>query len=119
MFNIKNMNNIQLVTFNKLNNNEIDLFFIFIENLYNQKNSFKLIFDLTNMNSTDIIHLPKILNFMIKHKTNTIKYIEKTAIIIKSKTIKSIINNLVFKIHPPVKPNIITNNMNKALDFLH
>tara|TARA_B100000401_G_scaffold361397_1_gene259062 strand:+ start:915 stop:1274 length:360 start_codon:yes stop_codon:yes gene_type:complete len=119
MFNIKNMNNIHLISFNKLNNNDVESFFIFIMNLFKNEKSFKLIFDLTNMKSTDIIYLPKILQFMIKQKSNTIKYIEKTAIIIKNKSIKSIMDNLVFKIHPPVKPNIITNNINKALDFLH
>ncbi len=119
MFNIKDMNNIKLITFNNLSNNDVNSFFIFIENLYNQKLCFKLIFDLTNMSTTDLIHLPKILKFMLKNKENSIKYMEKSAVIIKSKAIKSIIDNFVFKIHPPVKPNIITNNMNNALDFLH
>lgn len=119
MFNIKNMDNIHLISFNNLIKDDVESFFIFLENLFNNDKCFKLIFDLTNMKTGDIVHLPKILKFMIKHKPNTIKYIEKTAIIIKSKTIKSIMDNFVFKIHPPVKPNIITNSMNNALDFLH
>lgn len=119
MFNIKNMNNIHMVTFNSLTDDDVESFFCFLTNLYNNKNSFKLIFDLTFMQTSDITHLPKILNFMIKHKSDTINYIDKTAIIIKSKTIRSILDNLVFKIHPPVKPNLVTNNLNKAIDFLH
>lgn len=119
MFHIKIIKSIYLIQFHDLNSNDVDNFFIFITSLFEKKEFFKLIFDLSNMKISDSTFLPKIIPFMIKNKTNTITYIDKTAIIIKNKTIKKIFDNFVFKIHPPVKPNIITNKIDEALDFLY
>ena len=119
MFHIKTIKSIYLIQFHDLNSSDVDKFFYFISSLFENKKYFKLIFDLSNMKVSDSAFLPKIIPFMVKNKKNTITYIDKTAIIIKNKTIKNIFNNFVFKIHPPVKPNIITNKIDEALDFLY
>ena len=119
MFHIKIINSIYLIQIHDLNSNDVDKFFNFISSLFENKTFFKLIFDLSDMKVSDSTFLPKIIPFMVKNKNNTITYIDKTAIIIKNKLIKDIFNNFVFKIHPPVKPNIITNKIDEALDFLY
>ena len=55
---------------------------------------------------------------MEKNKNKTEQYLNKTAIILNNKIIVTLLNNFIFSIYKPVKPNIITDNLNNSILFI-
>lgn len=87
--------------------------------IFNKKNKFKLIFDLSEISIKDALYIKPNIIYMNKNKNNTNKFLIKSTIIINNDTILKIINNLILSIYKPIKPNIIVNNLNEAFEYLN
>ena len=101
-----------------ITNINFDNFSLYITNLYKKKQQFKIIFDLSNIQFTDLLYSKKLIDFMKLNKDNTFKYIIKTAIIVPNKNIELFINTFIFKFYKPQHPCIITYSLNNAIYFI-
>lgn len=72
----------------------------------------------SNPSSSVIASMTKTLvSWMKSNRENIIKYLNGSAIIIKSEAFAKIING-VFAIHPTIKPNLITTDNEKGEEFV-
>ena len=117
------INNIYYIKLYNINNNDFNNYINYVDEVYSKysklSNQFKIIFDLTNICIYDSVYCKDQLDYMITNKYNTIKNIEKTAIIVSNSIIKNLLNLLIFNIIKPIKPNIITNTLEEALLFIN
>ena len=97
---------------------DINNFIIYLTNIFEKKKNFSIIFDLKELLIQDFLFSKKILDFMKKNKNKTEQYLNKTAIILNNKIIVTLLNNFIFSIYKPVKPNIITDNLNNSILFI-
>ena len=97
---------------------DINNFIIYLTNIFEKKKKFSIIFDLKELLIQDFLFSKKILDFMEKNKNKTEQYLNKTAIILNNKIIVTLLNNFIFSIYKPVKPNIITDNLNNSILFI-
>jgi len=112
-------NNIYYFKLANINKNEFIKYINDFDYIFYKKKTFKLIFDLSEISIKDVIYIkPKII-YMNKNKNNTNKYLLKSTIIISNEIILKLINNLIFSIYKPIKPNIIVNNLNEAFEFIN
>lgn len=114
----KSLSYVKYIKISKLNNNVFEHFCKYITSLYEEKHTFKIIFDLSNIEFKDFLFSKKLIEFMKENKENTHKYIIKTAIIVSNKNIATFINNFIFSFYEPVHPFIITYSLKNAKDFL-
>ena len=97
---------------------DLNNFITYFKNIFNKKKNFSIIFDLTEIVIKDFLFSKRIINFMEENKNNTTKYLNKTAIILNNKIIITLLNNFIFSIYKPLKPNIITNNLENCISFI-
>ena len=97
---------------------DINNFIMYLTNIFEKKKFFSIIFDLKELLIQDFLFSKKILDFMEKNKNKTEQYLNKTAIILNNKIIIKLLNNFIFSIYKPVKPNIITDNLNNSILFI-
>lgn len=90
----------------------------FMDNLYFQKKTFKIIFDLSEASIYDALYCSEQVKYMTDNEENTKIYIDSTAIIVQNSIIQNLLELLVFSIKKPIKPNLITKNINDAYTFL-
>tara|TARA_B100001564_G_scaffold2061_1_gene1837 strand:+ start:6423 stop:6779 length:357 start_codon:yes stop_codon:yes gene_type:complete len=89
-------------------------FITYLNNIFEKTEHFSIIFDLSELLIKDFLFSKKILDFMDIYKNKTNKYLNKTAVILNNKIIITLLNN----IYKPVKPNIITDNLEKSILFI-
>lgn len=114
----KSLSYVKYIKISKLNNNLFEDFCNYLTSLYEEKKSFKIIFDLSNIEFKDFLFSKKLIEFMKENKENTHKYIIKTAIIVPNKNIATFLNNFIFSFYEPQHPFIITYSFKNAKDFL-
>ena len=114
----KKYNNIIYFKFKNINDNDFNNYIKIFDKAYLNKNNFKVLFDLSEISIYDTVYSREQLNYMIKNKENTEKYLDKTAIYIKNNIIVNLLNVLIFSIQKPTKPNLITSDLNEAIKFI-
>lgn len=97
---------------------EFDNYLLFFDNLYLEKKNFSVLFDLRKTKIIDCQYCKEQLEYMIKNKNNTEIYLDKTSILVSNHIIKNLLNLLIFSIQKPFKPNLITNKIEEACEFL-
>lgn len=118
MFIKSNIKDIYYMKLYNVNNNEFDEYIEYFKGIYNKNELCNIIFDLSNIHINDFFYASQQLNFMKENRENTTNYINKTAIIVPNKIIENIINKVILNIYKPVKPNIITDTLENAVNFL-
>ena len=114
----KSLSYVKYIKISKVDNKIFQDFCDYLTSLYEEKRSFKIIFDLSNMEFKDFLFSKKLIDFMKINKENTYKYIIKTAIIVPNKNIATLLNNFIFSFYKPQHPFIITYSLKNAKDFL-
>lgn len=117
MFVKRNIKDIYYMKLYNINNKEFDEYIKYFESIYNKRELCNIIFDLSNIHINDFFYASQQLKFMTENRENTTNYINKTAIIVPNKIIENIINTVILNIYKPVKPNIITDNLENAVNF--
>lgn len=114
----KSLSYVKYIKISELNNNIFEDFCKYLTSLYEKKHSFKIIFDLSNIEFKDFLFSKKLIDFMKVNKENTYKYIIKTAIIVPNKNTATFLNNFIFSFYKPLNPFIITYSFKTAKEFL-
>ena len=119
MFLVKEISdNIYYMKLSKINEDEFNTYKQSLVDIFLKKINFKIIFDLSDIYVEDFLYSKDQIEIMYTNKNNTEKYLDKSSIIIKSNVIKNIVNNIIFSIYKPCKPNIFTTSYEDALYFL-
>ena len=111
--------NIHYFYFSYITSDEFDNYIKTFDNIFREECKFKIVFDLCDLHIHDTLYAVQKIKFMRENLLNTQIYIEKTAIIITDKLVLSLLNRWILSIYKPVKPNIITDDINEALHFLY
>ncbi len=118
MFLTKETSHIKYLKIANIDDKNFDEFCDFLTTLYNNKEKFRIIFDLSNIEFKDFLYSKKLIDFMSTNRENTYKYIIKTAIIVPNKNTATFLNNFIFTFYEPQHPFTITYSLNDAKDFL-
>ena len=118
MITFNKIENIHIIKFKNINDNEILNYFDYLDNLYLKKKNFKLLFDISECTIFDSIYCKEQLNYMIINENNTKLYINKTSIFVNSNILKKLLDILIFSFKKPIKPNLISNNYLDCINFL-
>ena len=118
MFLSKFENNFYYVKLGNLSNDDFMNYISFFKNIFSKEEKFKIIFDLTNISFKDIRFSKKKLQFMIDNKENTRKYLIKSSIICNDFQL-FLLNKFILRFYKPIKPNYITDKLNKAVFYIN
>jgi hypothetical protein len=80
--------------------------------------AFYLNFNVDNIPGDSATIAKYTVGWLKENKEDIKKYLGGSSLIIKSEKIVAIFNGLIFKIQPPEKPNLITCNYEKGVEFV-
>ena len=118
MFIKYNINNIYYICLYNINDNDFEKYITYFTNIYILKKKCSIIFNLSYISLRDLSYATKQLKFMKDNIENTTTYVIKTAIVVPNKFIERLLNTFIFSVYEPIKPNIITNNLQDAIKFV-
>lgn len=102
----------------KLTNEDLEIFFNILQKIFDNKLKYFLILDFSHNVSISLPHLMKFGKYMKKQKPNNKKYLFSSAVLIKGNFMKNIIKT-AFSIVKPVKPYIISEDINEIYTFFY
>lgn len=121
MFNFSSIDdpiNINLFKFyNDIHKEDFKKYEIKMDELYNKKKNFYLIFDLLEVGNVNLGLVFKQAKYMMERTELNKKFLVGSVILVKSTVVKGIIN-MIFSIKKPVSPNLVTDSFQSGLEYL-
>lgn len=103
--------------YDKIINEDLNLYIHHFNEYLNEKNKFRCIFDLRNVTDVPIDIIYKLSRYMKRTREKTRKKLACCVILINSVFVRNLLN-LLFTIIEPVSPYLVTNNIEKMDEFL-
>jgi hypothetical protein len=100
-----------------LNMEEFQTFLNDMTQLYLRQQRFSILFDTRKMSMLPLKYLKGISNWMKKYREEAKRYLEKTAILVSSSTVRFFMKSL-FLIVPPSAPNQVCGTLRQAVEYL-
>ncbi len=98
--------------------NEIDEYLQKVQKIYLQKRKCQILYDATHIGIiTNKTYLGKLIGFMRSFDEDTKKYVDRAAIVVCDKTVRSILKG-IFLVKPPSCPLQIVTSVQRAKVFL-
>ena len=94
--------NVKLIFNGKVNNKELDLMFNEWLKIYNKKMNYNIIFDLTKIESPNLVFAYKMAKFIEVLRKKNPQYFKKSYIIAPNNSLLKFLVNTTFKISKPV-----------------
>lgn len=96
---------------------EFEQYLSWLRELYSAQQRFRIMFDGSSVGFGSLKYIDQQVKFMKENEDNTIKLMEKAAIVVNSPMAKQIVN-IVFKLKPPATPIRVFDNIQQAWTWL-
>lgn len=103
--------------YDRIINEDLNLYIHHFDEYLNKKNKFRCIFDLRNISDVPIEIIYKLSKYMKRTREKTKKKLSRCVILINSALVRNLLN-LLFTIIEPVSPYLVTNSIEKMEEFL-